>query len=127
MQTLVSLGTLNLPGVTGLPDSLVRWGTNGLAFNTPTQVFLLQNALIGGFAPVNKAPPAMPSTFTVTGNVASNATLQPTSDVTITYSGSQSGTTKTDSQGNFSIPNVPLCGSLTVTATKTNWTFTPAS
>lgn len=127
MQTLVSLGALNLPGVTGLPDSLVRWGANGLAFNTPTQVFLLQNALIGGSSPVTPAPPPLPSTFTVKGNVMSFATLEPTSDVTITFTGSQSGVTQTDSLGNFSISNVPLCGTLTVTATKTNWTFTPAS
>ncbi|HEY0430961.1 MAG TPA: Calx-beta domain-containing protein, partial [Pyrinomonadaceae bacterium] len=127
LQTFVLLGTLNLPGVTDFPTSLLRWGANGLVFNTPTQVFLLQNALIGGSLPVTPAPPALPSTFTVTGNVMSNANLQPTSGVTITFSGSQSGTTQTDAQGNFSIPNVPLCGPLTVTPTKTNWVFTPAS
>jgi hypothetical protein len=128
MQTFVLLGSLSLPGVTGVPNSLVRWGANGLAFNTPTQVLLLQNALIAGPSPnYTPAPPPLPATFTVTGNVMSFATLEPTSGVTITFSGSQSGTTQTDAQGNFSISNVPLCGNLTVTATRTNWIFTPAS
>lgn len=129
METFVQIGALSLPGVTGVPINLVRWGSNGLAFNTPTQVFLLQNALISGPSPpFTPAPTASPSTFTVSGTVTDLVTaITPVSDVTITFSGLRSGTTQTGADGKFAIGNLPLCGTLTITPSKPNHTFTPSS
>jgi len=42
-------GTMDIPGVNGNPSSLIRWGTNGLAFRTDShQVFLITSSLVGG-------------------------------------------------------------------------------
>ena len=125
MQTFVQVGMLSLPGVTGTPLSLIRWGTNGLAFNTATQVFLLQNSLIAGPSPFTLAPTASPATFTVSGTVSELNT--PVSGVTISFSGVASGTTQTDANGKFAIGNLPLCGTLTITPSKPNFIFTPSS
>ncbi len=53
-NTFLSVGSVTLPGISGVPVNLVRWGTNGLAFNTapsffsttPRQVYILQTALV---------------------------------------------------------------------------------
>jgi sugar lactone lactonase YvrE len=126
MQTFVLLGTLTFPTATTAPRSLVRWGTDGLAFNTATQVFLLQSPLIAGSpAPVTPAPPASPATFTARGSVFEVNT--PLSGVTMTYSGLGSGSVQTGADGRFAVPNLPLCGTLTVTPSKPNYVFTPPS
>ena len=126
MDSFALVGALSLPGVSGTPIRLVRWGANGLAFNTPNQVYVLQHSLIappsGVFVP---APPATAGSFTVTGTVLQLTT--PVPDVTITFSGMASGSMQTDAQGRYSIANLPLCGTLTITPSKPNWTFTPAS
>jgi trimeric autotransporter adhesin len=44
-----SLGSISVSGVnssTSSVSSLIRWGQNGLAFRTPTQVFILQSNLV---------------------------------------------------------------------------------
>ena len=54
--TLVAVGSRVIPGVTGTAASLVRWGTNGLAFRTTGgQVGLLRTELIPSGAPVDLA------------------------------------------------------------------------
>ncbi|HKG58451.1 MAG TPA: Calx-beta domain-containing protein, partial [Pyrinomonadaceae bacterium] len=49
-NTFLPVGSVALPGVTGTPVNLVRWGTNGLAFNTafssPNQIYVLQTELV---------------------------------------------------------------------------------
>ena len=126
MQTLALVGTLSLPSVTTAPRSLVRWGTDGLAFNTATQLFLLQSPLVTGPpSPFTPAPPAPPATFTARGSVIEVNT--PLAGVTMTYSGSSSGSVQTGASGLFAIPNLPLCGDLTVTPSKLNYSFTPPS
>ena len=125
MQTFTLIGALSIPGVTGTPLSLVRWGTDGLAFNTPTKVFLLQNPMIGVPAPFTPAPAPTPSSFTVRGTILQLNT--PVDDVTITFSGSRNGITETGADGKFAIGDLPLCGSLTITPSKPNWIFTPSS
>ncbi len=45
--------------------------------------------------------------------------------VTLTLSGSQSGTATTDAQGDFSFPNLPAGGTYTLTAAKAHYTFAP--
>ena len=45
--TLALCGKVPLPGLAGSPSSLVRWGTNGLAFRTSgNQVFLIETELV---------------------------------------------------------------------------------
>lgn len=40
------VGGSNVTGVSGTPDQLIRFGAGGLAFRTPTQVFLLNTTLV---------------------------------------------------------------------------------
>lgn len=59
-NTFSLIGSVTLPGATGAPVSLVRWGTNGLAFNTaptlgssdPNQVYIVQTELVSSLAPI---------------------------------------------------------------------------
>jgi hypothetical protein len=59
-DTFLSIGSLTLPGVTGAPVNLVRWGTNGLALNTapsfnssdPNQVYILQTEFVSNVGPI---------------------------------------------------------------------------
>ncbi|HSE20332.1 MAG TPA: Calx-beta domain-containing protein, partial [Pyrinomonadaceae bacterium] len=59
-DTFLPIGSLTLPGVSGAPVSLVRWGTNGLAFNTtpsfnssdPNQVYILQTEFVSNVDPI---------------------------------------------------------------------------
>ena len=45
--TLALCGKVPLPGISGGPSSLVRWGTNGLAFRTSGgQIFLIETELV---------------------------------------------------------------------------------
>jgi sugar lactone lactonase YvrE len=129
MQTFVLLGELSLPGVSGIPTSLVRWGSDGLAFRTDSQVFLLQNQLIAAPTPppaFTPAPAATPLGFTLTGSVLFQAT-HPVPGVTLTYSGTRAGTAQTGADGTFTVPDLPLCGALTITPSKPFYTFNPPS
>jgi len=53
-NTFLPIGSITLPGISSGPVNLVRWGTNGLAFNTvppvsfnqPGQVYLVQSELV---------------------------------------------------------------------------------
>jgi hypothetical protein len=129
IKTLVVLGELKLPGVTGgQVTSLVRWGADGLAFRTDVQVYVLQNQLIAAptpLPPFTPAPAATPLNFTVQSGISALNT--PTPGVTINYSGARNGTTQTDAAGRFSIADLPLCSTLTVTPSRPFWTFTPSS
>jgi uncharacterized repeat protein (TIGR01451 family) len=47
IETFVPLGSLTISNVVGTPSSLVRWGTNGLAFRASSnQVFIVRGSLI---------------------------------------------------------------------------------
>ncbi|HEU5092281.1 MAG TPA: hypothetical protein VFT30_06325, partial [Nitrospira sp.] len=46
INTFLPLGSLNISGVGGNPTSLIRWGANGLAFRTDSQLFVIQTSLI---------------------------------------------------------------------------------
>jgi hypothetical protein len=57
-NTFLSVGTLNIPGIVGTPTSLVRWGTNGLAFRTTgSQLYILQTSLIPSTDPIPSPSP----------------------------------------------------------------------
>ncbi len=90
----------------------------GYSFNPASRVF---NEL----AADQSAPFAVtPSSFTITGRVASGATG--VSGVTVTLSGARSATTTTDASGNYSLA-VTSEGTYTVTPSRTNYTFAPVS
>jgi sugar lactone lactonase YvrE len=63
LNTFLPLGFINVSGVSGTARSLVRWGTNGLAFRTNTrQVFLIETALVNAGIPVaNPTPTPSPT------------------------------------------------------------------
>jgi hypothetical protein len=47
LNTLQFLGSENIPGVTGDPGNLIRWGSKGLAFRTTGgQVFLVESPIL---------------------------------------------------------------------------------
>jgi hypothetical protein len=64
-ETFRLVGTLAIPGVSGTPTSLVRWGANGLAFRTSSrQLFLIQTSLTPSSEPIpdpTPTPTATPS------------------------------------------------------------------
>jgi len=45
-ETFVPLESLTIPGVSGTPGSLIRWGADGLAFRTDTQLFLIRSSIV---------------------------------------------------------------------------------
>jgi hypothetical protein len=59
-NTFLPIGSVTIGGVTGNPVRLVRWGTNGLAFNTAnsfgdtssSKLYLLQSALVSTAQPI---------------------------------------------------------------------------
>ena len=59
LNTFLPIGVVNVSGTPGSGTSLVRWGTNGLAFRTPDdRVFILQSALVNESISV---PPPTPT------------------------------------------------------------------
>lgn len=70
--SLRALGSLEIPGVGDWAQSLVRWGTNGLAFRTTRdQVFLIRTPLVPTEAPVDLSIAALanPDPVTLTSNL----------------------------------------------------------
>lgn len=65
LYTFRLIGTANIQGVNGTPTSLVRWGANGLAFNTVGgKVFLVQSNLINSSVPAPNPTPTITPTPT---------------------------------------------------------------
>jgi Calx-beta domain len=65
INTFLLLGTLSIPGATGTPTSLLRWGPNGLAFRTSTnQLFIIQTSLIPSAEPIPTPTPVVSPTPT---------------------------------------------------------------
>src|ERR1700693_2868049 len=65
--------------------------------------------------------PTPPSTVSISGTVryCSNPTLPPVPNVTLTLTGTLSGSTLSDGSGNYTFSSLPSGGSYTVTPTKT--------
>ncbi len=84
INTFRPLGSAQLPDVTGTPGSLVRWGADGLAFNTqlPSKVYLVQSPLVSDGSPV--APTIQFSAVTYNAVEGPNAAAT----VTVTRTGS---------------------------------------
>ncbi len=47
INTFQEVGSVLVPGATGQPTSLERWGTDGLVFRTPTQLVIVRSTLVG--------------------------------------------------------------------------------
>lgn len=118
INTFLPLGSITLPGVTGNPVRLVRWGTNGLAFNTraggpsdtsASHVYLVQSALVSpnGTVPtgvqfatdkynVPEASAAIALSVTRNGDVSGSTTVNyATSDGTATAGSDYTATSGT--------------------------------
>jgi hypothetical protein len=63
LTTFLPVGFIDFPGIVGGAESLVRWGSNGLAFRTSSrQLFLIETALVNPSVPVpNPTPTPSPS------------------------------------------------------------------
>ncbi|MDT5063129.1 MAG: hypothetical protein QOH63_3588, partial [Acidobacteriota bacterium] len=58
INTFLPIASITIQGVSGSPTSLLRWGTNGLAFRTTDkQVFLVETALVNSSLPVPSPTP----------------------------------------------------------------------
>ena len=58
LTTFLPVGFIDLSGIVGGAESLVRWGSNGLAFRTSSrQVFLIETALVNPSVPVPDPTP----------------------------------------------------------------------
>ena len=65
IDTFLLVGSLTIPGVSGSPTSLVRWGANGLAFRTTgDQLFIIQTSLIPSAEPIPTPTPVVSPTPT---------------------------------------------------------------
>jgi sugar lactone lactonase YvrE len=65
INTFRLIGTANISGVSGSPTSLVRWGTNGLAFRTNNgRLVLVQTSLVNASEPVPAPTPSVSPTPT---------------------------------------------------------------
>ncbi len=69
---------------------------------------------------------ALVQTQSISGHVVDSAGNS-LSNVSVTLSGSQTGTTTTDANGNYTFGSLPVGGNYTVSASKANYTFTPPS
>jgi DNA-binding beta-propeller fold protein YncE len=130
-NTYLPLGELRITGISSLDvaTSLVRWGEHGLAFNTGTKVFLIENALIGGTAATQPLPAPTPPTptFTARGRVAvfGGGTAD---GVTLNVTGALTASLTTDASGNYSLGGIPPCSvPLTITPSKPDYVFIPPS
>jgi YVTN family beta-propeller protein len=75
--------SIHLTGVTGNPVRLIRWGTNGLAFNTTGgQVFFVAGNFVSPAPSLNLIPPPTPATPpTPAANAPTISSLLPSSAV----------------------------------------------
>ena len=73
LNRLTAAGSINIPGITGAPKRLIRWGQNGLAFNTTSG----QLVLVGGnfLDPASTAIPPSPTLPTPAPTPAANAPI----------------------------------------------------
>ncbi|HEV7927355.1 MAG TPA: Calx-beta domain-containing protein, partial [Verrucomicrobiae bacterium] len=78
LNTYQATGTLQVPGIVGSPEQLVRWGSNGLAFaTTGGQLFSIQTTLV---------PILQPADLVVSQLTSSSSTLLTNLTMTIIVS-----------------------------------------
>jgi uncharacterized repeat protein (TIGR01451 family) len=114
-------GSQTIPGVVGVAQNLVRWGTNGLAFSTTgNQLFLIRCALCPGPSPAQlslaqngPALVALGSALSFTINITNSGSIS-ASDVTL-YDPLPAGASfvgATSTQGTVQMYNSVLIGAL---------------
>jgi uncharacterized repeat protein (TIGR01451 family) len=78
LNTYQAVASINLSGISGTPEQLIRWGTNGLAFaTTGGQLFSIQTSLI---------PTNQPADMFVTQTLPSSALLLSNFTISVTVS-----------------------------------------
>lgn len=92
---------------------------NGEAIHSPGSIVLNQMADMGWST-------SSPVTYSISGTIKDGSN-NPISGVTVTLSGSSSGSTTTNSSGVFTFSNLSAGGSYTLTPSKTNYSFSPSS
>ena len=98
-DTFLPIGLINIPNVKGPAGSLLRWGSNGLAFGTGgNQIFLVQSSLINS--------PILPTPFV--SNVAGDGIVSGTTSFTATLS--SGGTPLSGKTVTFTVNGSPVCG-----------------
>ena len=130
MKTLVEVGTLALPNISGKPTAAVRWGTDGFAFRTTTnKIYLIQTSLIPGESqPIPPAPTPTPPAYTLRGTVTGPTGGPPLPTFTVQLSGGQKTTTTTNADSTFVFTGLPLCSEFIVTPVPSgNYFFLPDS
>jgi hypothetical protein len=118
-------GEFNFP----FPGSLDRWGQHGLAFNAGQGVYLLENAMIGGTGTaLLPGPVPQDPTFTVDGQIFFSGPDNEAAGVRVDITGAiNSSVTIPSDRNDFSFVGIPACGSVTLTPSKPNYIFSPAS
>ncbi|HEX8352073.1 MAG TPA: Calx-beta domain-containing protein [Pyrinomonadaceae bacterium] len=86
VHTYVLVGSQDITGVSGSPVGLVRWGANGLAFNTSAgDLYVIQTSLIPSASPVpTPTPTPAPATPTPTPDASTfirRATVAAANDI----------------------------------------------
>ena len=96
MQTYVKIGQVTIPGYSGNPTSLARWGTNGLVFRattsssgTDSQIYLIQSAIVSTADPI-------PTGVSMNATLATTFESSFTVSVTVTRTGETSTTAAVD-------------------------------
>jgi hypothetical protein len=132
INTFLPLGSVTLPGVTGTPRGLVRWGMNGLAFCTfkqpfdtsaTSQVYLVQSALVSDAAPIPSALQFSAANYSGFESAAGSSVT-----VTVVRTGGISDAVAINyaTEGGTATPGsdyTPVSGTLTFAAGETTKTF----
>ena len=113
----------------GLPengDYLVRPSKQGFNFTPHPQLTALVQGLrfnISGWSFIGSVAP----TYTISGRVTNSSGTTGVSNVSLALTGYHTGSAMTDANGNYVITGVTHAGSYTLTPSKANITFAPAS
>ncbi len=119
-NTFLPVGTITVPGITNTPVNLVRWGVNGLAFNTvppfgftePSRVYLVQTELVSDAG-------SIPIAFELERDQFSNVEGVPEIQVKVTRTGDDAGPVSV----NFATSNGTATAGSDYTATSGTLTF----
>jgi Calx-beta domain/Domain of unknown function (DUF4214) len=120
-NTFTPVGSITVPGVFGEVVSLVRWGTNGLAFNSKStntaessRIYLLQSELVSNASPI-------PTGIQLEGDRAFAFESDATVSIKVTRTGDVSGTTSV----NYATSDGTATAGSDYTATNGTLTFAP--
>ncbi|MCU1268383.1 MAG: hypothetical protein JWM21_4701 [Acidobacteria bacterium] len=123
-NTFVPLGSVDIPNVPGAPRRIIRWGTNGLAFNTVppigqsdtsvNHIYLVQSALVSSNGTIPTGLQLASDKFTVSETSA-------TAGLQVIRSGDVSGSTTV----NYATSDITATAGSDYTAVSGTLTFAP--